>query len=212
MTHIILLDGKLWKVDLPEKFKDWQDYGRAYSLALVKKIEVENMYDLESILFDPETHEWWLMTSPQPTEIKENEPIKWEGPMTKILQVRHGVEWHDLPGKAGQERDGIYRTVVRLIAPVKEGLIEKLNKVSDKLDAEDKGRRNLTSDQLAVNADAQHPKPVPSEQEKQEPRILEVIGNFLHSSGLVFDTNDADHVASDFIKYLKSEGLTITRK
>jgi hypothetical protein len=50
------------------------------------------------------------------------------------------------------------------------------------------------------------------ESEEAKSNVLEVVGNFLHSSGLVFHTDDADHVGSDLIRYLEIEGYTITRK
>lgn len=38
-----------------------------------------------------------------------------------MLQVRHGVEWHDLPGQTeGRETDGIYQKVARIITEKKE--------------------------------------------------------------------------------------------
>lgn len=56
-------------------------------------------------------------------------------------------------------------------------------------------------------------KPVPPSktQEEMNSNVLEVVGNFLHSSGLVFHTDDADHVASDLIRYLKIEGFEICK-
>jgi hypothetical protein len=51
--------------------------------------------------------------------------------LTKMLQVRHGVEWHDLPNQQeGREPDGIYQKIYRVVIPQEESKQETLEEAS----------------------------------------------------------------------------------
>lgn len=189
--HILLLDGKLWMVNLPEKpyqnrtegiptiSKSWDDYDRAYSLALEQKIEVENSELVGKVMGS--TLEFMLnadiRTSTGKIFLKENEPIKWEGGVDIIYQYKpdkSSTHWTDCHISVWQEYSnhemkqfGLARKVVRLIAPVKEenSVVDNLSKlgwIEPSLDTV-----NEIPDGPGNNY-TPFGEPVPSEQEKQE--------------------------------------------
>lgn len=164
MTHIILLDGKLWAFEPPEKpnifdfpytkktwDKDKSDYDRAYSLALEQRIEVEN----PKVAIDWANGYLNLYT----------EAVRWEGTSELIKQFRPvgTAAWHDLTGVTVHDNSGFeFRKLIRLIAPVKE---EKI--ISDFAKKFAESQKPMDPDIAKFVNDNFHEllEPVPSEQE-----------------------------------------------
>lgn len=177
MTHIILLDGKLWAFEPPEKpasptIGQSVEYERAHYLALEQKIEIINPSEIGPFL------------------LQENEPIKWEG----TVEIKY-VNSNDYLANAQKK-------VAVLIAPVKEeklsdneviaGVERMLSESQNNVDSDQKkkGSENTLTPEEIADWDRPKSKPVPSEQEKQE-EMWNAVGN------LISMDNEVDLMLSD---------------
>lgn len=177
MTHIILLDGKLWAFEPPEKPKfypgfqkkfidEMATYNRAYSLALEKKIEIDKKCFTKSttISRDGLAKSISFTLVGNSYHLQANEPIKWEGGVLHFRQQRiPSLEkfnnWTDCTDEVSDNDKIEYRTIARLIAPVKE---------ENSAMSYTEGMR-VESFQMEGNVQSPTIKrPVPSEQENQE--------------------------------------------
>lgn len=227
MTHIILLDdGKIWAFEPPEKLKSPTigqsvEYERAYYRALEQKIEVDRSSFTDSCLIsqDGQAKSMSFNVDGIRYYLDVNEPIKWDGEV-QIIGVGHN----------GEFKTKYERTVVRLIAQVKEenNIVDNLAKlgwVEPSLDTVNEipdgpGNNYTPFGEVTGNVcdrcggpvgnftfticdDCWHemhpPQPVPSEQEKQEHLLIDLLN--------IWTLFPADEASKRIL-----ESFTITRK
>lgn len=130
----------------------------------------------------------------------------------RMLQVRWGTGWHDLPNqKEGREQDGIYRTVIRLVPSNKEEEDLTIDEQETMLcEAFKKAQaKNPSFKFRLVKVDDSKPESQEDELDENGLNAWEALGNRINELSVLKDPFGV-HPLLDLIK--KEGNFTITRK